>query len=177
MIRHRYGQSRVDVLVIVGLVAIFGCVASVLFGQQSKSGAEGTLRLHPKSANDAAQMRGIHQAWLVCSNEYDGVLPTPGLFNRLPVDGRHEPGRGAEDKNANTTANLYSVCIMGNYFTPEMTVSPVERNPKVVKLADDGYNYEAYNIVKDVYWDSKFAADLEKGSNVSYAHEPIAGES
>jgi hypothetical protein len=176
MIRHRTGYSRVDVLAIVVLLAILGCVASVLFGQQKHSGAEGNVQLHPKSVKDAEQMRGIHQAWLVFSNEYQGIMPTPGLVRRLPVDGQIQPGRGAEDKNANTTANLYSFCIMGNYFGPELSISPVERNPKVKVQPDDVYNFQAYNVVNAVYWDANFAADLEKGSNVSYAHQPIAGE-
>lgn len=167
------GASRCEVLSVVACAAIFAVIVSVVFGQSATDGRSNKNAVHPKSVKDATQVRGIHQAWLVFSNEFQGIFPTPGLIDRLPVEGRGEvPGRGSEDISQNTTANLYSMLIMNNYFTPEIVVSPVERNPKVQVKKDD-YNYEAYNVPNDVYWDSQFRADLVESSNASYAHMPL----
>jgi hypothetical protein len=159
------GVSRVEVIVVLGCAVLLGAVAWVVLSQNKRVGG---------NSRDAYQLRNIHTSWLTFSHEFAGVFPTPGLINRLPFDGQEVPGRGPEDVSANTTANLYSVCIMHNYFTPEICISPAERNPNVRFNVD--YNYERYNTNNDVYWDGSFKADLNTGSNVSYAHMPLIGK-
>jgi prepilin-type processing-associated H-X9-DG protein len=108
------------------------------------------------------------------SRQFEGKYPRPGLVNRLPTAAGDEPGRGPEDHSLNTTANLYSCLIAQNFITPQIVISPAEANPVVV--AKNDYNLDAYDPANDVYWDESFAADLEAGSNTSYAHLPLTGK-
>ncbi len=169
---QRHGLTRIDVL--GGLVCIVAALAmsAIVFAQ----GGRGNPNVHAKTLKDAKQQEQIHQAMLIFARESEGTFPRPGLINRLadPDLGRHIPGRGPEDVSANTTANLYSCMIAQNYFTPELVVSPVERNPNVsAKANENGYDYDAYNPVDDSYWDSDFKADLKTKSHVSFAHPPL----
>ena len=100
------------------------------------------------------------------------------IVERLPVEilGR-VPGRGAEDITQNTTANLFSMCIMANYISPEICVGPSEPSPRMaVFTGSNGYDYTAYDVTNGVYWDKDFKADLHMLSHVSYAHMVLAGE-
>lgn len=130
-------------------------------------------------AKDASTLRHLQQVLIVFAHDAKGMYPRPGLINRKPVEiegmpPRNIPGAGAEDITRNTTANLYSLLIAQNYITPELCISPLERNPKVT--VDSDYNYDAYQPVNDSYWDATFTADLETGSNVSYAHMAMTGK-
>jgi hypothetical protein len=82
-------------------------------------------------------------------------------------------GTGLE-QDLNTTANLFSAMIAQDYFNPGLLISPFDRNPVVAE--DKDYDYSAYAPTKGVYWDPAFVADLEAGSNVSYAHLPLVGD-
>ena len=132
-----------------------------------------------KALRDGTQIKQIHEAWIIFARGFDGVFPTPGLINRLPVDvgaGLEEiPGRGDEDISANTTRNLFSLCIMQNYISPEVCIGTTEPS-EVVSVCEE-FNWDVYDADGDIYWDSSFTADLKTGSNVSYAHMPIFGRS
>jgi type II secretory pathway pseudopilin PulG len=134
--------------------------------------------LHEKRrVRDATQLRGISQAFIVHSRAFQGLYPTPGLLNRLPVNGLGKiPGRGTEDVTQNTTANLFSMCIMANHISPDLCVGTTEPSTRMSILNDDSFDYAAYSPANNVLWDTNFKADLHVGSHVSYAHMPIAGE-
>ena len=40
-------------------------------------------RATAKLQKDSTQIRGIHQSWLVFAREFNGILPTPGLIDRI----------------------------------------------------------------------------------------------
>ena len=109
---------------------------------------------------DSAQLKDIHQAWLSFVHEFSSI---PG-----------EPGLGLDDRGLSTTANMYSAMIAQDYFNPDILISTFERNPLVTE--DRDYDFSAYDPSNDVHWDPTFVADLETGSNVSYAHMPLLGE-
>lgn len=163
----RRAMSILEVVVIVACAAVLLCLFLANLAPRHTHGGRRT--------KDATQIRGIHQSWVVYAKDFNGIFPTPGLERRLPFNGTTMPGRGEEDRTQNTTANLYSMCIMGNYFSPEMCIGPTEPSSRVVTHEDD-YNYEAYSPIHGVHWDAKFEADLHKTSNVSYAHMPLFGE-
>jgi len=129
-------------------------------------------------ARDGTHLRQLHQVMAIYAQDAKSEYPRPGLIDRLAVhrDGAevHLPGVGEEDVSRNITANLYSALIVQNYFTAELAISPVDRNPHVTVKAD--YNYEAYDPTEDLYWDATFQADLENLSNASYAHLVLDGE-
>ena len=162
----RQGISRLSV--IVGLVCVLILVAITL-------PLVDRYRRLQHSMKDSAQLAEIHQSWLSFAGTHKGHYPTPGLVDRLPDATLGDiDGIGPEDSSLNTTANLYSAMIAQEYFDTDILVSPLERNPVVTE--DRDYNYSAYDPSIDVYWDSTFVADLETGSNVSYAHTPWVGD-
>ena len=150
-------------------------------------------RAQAKLLKDGTQIKQIHEAWTVFSHEFEGIFPTPGLINRLATDidgdGTDEQvaGRGPEDLEKNTTANVHSACIMQNYYSPEIAVCPTEPSGNV--MVKDNYNWEEYSVNRDVYWDGDWASGTSEpnwgfktrlsGSdpvcNTSYASMPLAG--
>ena len=169
---HRRGMTIREVIIVAVCIAIVFSIASVLlFGSNSLA------RANSRRMQDATQMAGIHQSWLVVARNFDGVMPTPGLIHRDadPMLGE-VPGRGPENESLNTTANLFSACIAQNYLTPEMCVGPTEPSPHVKVMPSSVYNFGAYSPAGNSYWDTNFKADLHATSNVSYAHMPLIGE-
>ena len=146
-----HGFSRVGVVVTLLCVVIFFAIALPLANRYRRD------RLFMK---DSAQLKDIHQVWITFAREFSSI---PG-----------QPGFRPDDRSPSTTANLYSAMIAQDYFNPDVLISTFERNPAVVQGKD--YDYNAYDPANDVYWDPNFVADLETGSNVSYAHIPLVGE-
>ncbi|HWB20863.1 MAG TPA: type II secretion system protein [Phycisphaerales bacterium] len=173
---RKRGFTLIELLVVMAIIAL---LVSLLLP------ALASARRTALATKDGTQIRGIHQSWIVYSKDHDSIFPVPGLIDRKPVDvgnGTQEiPGRGEEDVEQNNHANLYSACIMQNYFSPEVCIGPTEPNGNVT--VKDNYNFELYNPVNqadDVYWDPSFKADLEGtngtvGANTSYATQVIGG--
>ena len=171
---HRQtGVSKIEVIIaIIAIAVVIVILIVVLRGP----------RITAQQRYNAVQLQQIHQAMLIFANEFDDLLPVPGLIDRLPFDpdgdgplpAQDVPGQGEEDVSANTTANLFSLLIAQEYFNADLPISPWERNPNVVEY--DDYDYDAYDPDSDSYWDPEFVADLETKSNVSYGHLPIWGE-
>jgi prepilin-type N-terminal cleavage/methylation domain-containing protein len=178
MKRGKHGFTLVELLVVMAIIAL---LIGLLLPALAKARAQAQL------TKDQAQVKEIHQSWIVFSRELDGNLPTPGLIDRLPDPNIGEtPGRGPEDLTMNTTPNLYSVCIMRHYFTPQMCFSPTEPSGRVIYKDDYKFTYydplgantdcQSSDLSPDCYWDPTFKAELLSQSNTSYAHMPIAGE-
>lgn len=177
--KRKHGFTLVELLVVMAIIAL---LIGLLLPALAKARAQAML------TKDSAQIKEVHQSWVVFSRELKGALPTPGLIDRLedPVLGQ-VPGRGPEDYEANWTGPLFSVCIMRHYFTPQLVISPSEPSGNVLSM--DNYNYNAYQPLgedidcpddgdshSDSYWDCKFDVTLFGTCNTSYAHMPIAGE-
>ncbi len=161
-----HGLSRLGVVVALLCVVILVAIVLPLANR---------YRRDRFSMKDNAQLNEIHQAWSIFADDNKGRYPIPGLIDRRPVPSLGDmDGIGPEDSSLNTTANLYSAIIAQDYFNPEILISIFERNPLVTE--DRDYDFSAYDPPNDVYWDPNFVADLETGSNVSYAHIPLVGD-
>lgn len=160
--------------IVIVIICLIVTAAVLLTINRSSQGRRGVA----KRLKDQARLTALHKSFITQASEFQGILPTPGLVNRLPVEGFGRiPGRGAEDITQNTTANLFSLCIMANYFTPEICVGPTEPSSRVKEFSGpNGYNFAAYNPTANAYWDTNFQADLHVLSHVSYAHMPISGK-
>jgi prepilin-type N-terminal cleavage/methylation domain-containing protein len=166
---RKRGFTLIELLVVMAIIAL---LVGLLLPALAKA------RATAKLTKDGTQVKQVHQSWLIFAREFDGILPTPGLVRRLsdPVLGQRVPGRGPEDQAQNSHANLYSLCIMQNYFSPNLCVGTTEVNGNV--SVKDDYNWERYNPIGNnpIYWDTTFQAKLDSVCNVSYATMPIAGD-
>ncbi|MFK7961945.1 MAG: type II secretion system protein [Phycisphaerales bacterium] len=160
------GFTLIELLVVISII---GVLAGLLMPALARARASARL------VTDQNQMKQVHATWIVFAGENRGVLPTPGLINRLAdvQSDQHLPGVGPEDTSVNTTANLHSAMIARNFYNPKILIGATEVSG-VISQAEN-YNYDAYVPSDDVYWDDSFVANMNSGSNVSYASMPIAG--
>ncbi len=155
------GFTLVELLVVMAIIAL---LLGLLLPALAKA------RATARQVKDATQIGQIHKAWLIWCREFNGIFPTPGLINRVGTT----PGKGVEDQTRNNHANLYSACIMQNYFSPQLCLSPSESSSNVANAAD--YNYNLYNVANDVYWDEQhFVTDLAGRCNTSYGTMLLGG--
>lgn len=167
---RKRGFTLIELLVVMAIIAL---LIGLLLPALAKARAQAKL------IKDGSQIRGIHQSWLIFAREFEGVFPIPGVIQRqevnLPTGGTAiMPGRGDENKVLNTHDNLYSACIMQNYFTPIFCVGPTEPSGNVFVM--DNFNWDLYNPIDNIYWDEDFDADLQVGANFSYAQMPMGGK-
>ena len=163
--RRNRGFTLIELLVVMAIIALLvGLLLPAL----------NSARRQARLIKDGTQIQQVHKAWVSYSVEAKGSLPTPGLINRLEVNGQELPGRGQEDIEQNNTANLHSGMVMQNYYDPQLPIAPTEASGTVAQFED--YNYELYRIDQDVYWDDRFQADMRDICHTSYMSMPIAGQ-
>ncbi|HMN96166.1 MAG TPA: prepilin-type N-terminal cleavage/methylation domain-containing protein [Phycisphaerales bacterium] len=165
MIRRR-AFTLIELLVVMAIIAL---LLSLLLPALSKA------RATARQVKCGTQVKQIHTGWVIWSNDFQGIFPTPGLIRRLPLPGNTipTPGRGEEDVLKNSHDKLYSACIMANYTSPQLLVTPSEISAKVV--AASNFRYNLYNVAEGIYWDDVFKTDLDNVCNTSYATMPLAG--
>jgi len=184
--KPKRGFTLIELLTVMAIIALLvGLLLPALAQARAKA----------QMTKDQTQIKQIHAAWATFSRDYNGIFPTPGIINRLPDPqlGDDSPGRGPQDLEANTSAAMYSACIMQNYFTPQILIAPTE--PSGFVSNKDDYNWSLYDPLGDIYWDAdeegnapddagnyiplavRLCADhgANRICNVSYAHTPICG--
>ncbi|MHC4717463.1 MAG: type II secretion system protein [Planctomycetota bacterium] len=183
------GKRAFTLIELLTVMAIIALLVGLLLPALAQARAKAQM------TKDQTQIKQVHAAWTTFSRDYNGIFPTPGLINRLrdPILNEQSPGRGPEDTRANTTAAMYSACVMQNYFTPQILIAPTE--PSGFVAVKDDYDWSLYDPLDDIYWDADgegnnvsdnaayipFASVLclESGAgrlcNVYYAHTPICG--
>lgn len=148
------GFTLIELLVVMGIIALLLAILLPVLGR---------ARAYTKQVKDSKQVGDVHKGFQWLSRDNNGVFPSPGLADRLPVNGTNIPGKGAEDPTQNSHANMYSLCIMRNALTTDLLVSPGEVSTQVLVLAN--YNFDAYNPLgtNDQFWDPQFQTNLSPG--------------
>lgn len=82
------GLTLAEVLIAVVCTVVLAALGWLFLSANRHGHGNGKL------TKEATQARGIHQSWLVYAREFEGLMPTPGMINRLPFNGIEEPGRG-----------------------------------------------------------------------------------
>ncbi|MEM7228756.1 MAG: hypothetical protein AAF432_08070 [Planctomycetota bacterium] len=166
--RERYrGLSRLEAIVLILIVVFISAMVWTSRFQSDHARAQRTLK-------DKVWLSQIHKLMVLHAQNNNDRLPTPGLIDRLPdpnVNDQNLAGERLHDPDQNSTANVFSAMIAQEYFQPDLVISPVECNSRVVEKSD--YNFDAYQPAEDQFWDDTFAARLEVESNTSYVTMPL----
>ena len=156
--RFARGITAIEVVVVIVIVVV---AVGLLLPYLGRTG-HGNIR----PLRDSTQVRGIHQGMVLWAQDHGDVYPLPSRIDlnndTVAVEGR------AKD----TTANIISILIHANYFSPELCVSPAESNP-AIRVHDAHSFAEPATAVnpKKALWDPAFSADFTGGKtgNLSYA--------
>jgi hypothetical protein len=166
-VRRGFTVVELVVVVIVCVLLVVGILVAGMGGAHHHGN---------RQMKDGIQVRGIHQCLVLFAQNNTDKYPLPSELDveNFTVD--------APAETKDTTANIMSVLIYQNFFTPELCVSPSEYNPAI--RIDSGFEFTAPKTAVNpakALWDPGFNADftVEKPARVagfSYAHRLPAGK-
>lgn len=156
MTAPRRGLSIVGLLVAVAMMAVLFAISMSALNRATTgegSAVQGTVR----SFQDEIVLTGLLQGVIVMAE--DGRYPTPSRWSENPLD--------------DDTAAFWSCMVMHGSVRTGQLIAANEYSP-VVEAAES-YDHNAWRPGDGVFWDRGFVADLDQGSNVSWAHMPFHG--
>ena len=164
----RPGLTIIDVLVTITCIALILLLIGVVLP------GRGSRRI-PRQLRDSTQIRGVHQGMVLFAASNRDKYPMPS------IDDKDNKTIAAPDPSSkDTTANIYSMLIYGNYFSPELMVSPAEQSASIEIDADYHLTTPPNTIdPANALWDPTFAADFTNTKvmgNTSYAHHIPAAD-
>lgn len=161
--RWRRGLGLFEVVVVSFVLALLVAMVLPMLGRTRGCGS--------RQIKDSANVRSIHQGLVLFAQNNNDRYPLPSLFDRHDATVKLRSGEDPTVKD--TTAAVISMLIYGNFFGPEVCVSPAEANANIRYDAD--YEFASPKHAADpklAMWDPAFSADFTApgGSNFSYAH-------
>ena len=106
--KNKNAFTLIELLVVMAIIAL---LLGLLLPALTK--ARNTAR----QVKDATQIKQVHTGWATKGSENNGGrFPLPGEINRIG----NMPGRGDEDEQKNSHANLYAACIAQNFISPQI---------------------------------------------------------
>ena len=119
-----------------------------------------------RQLRDSTQVRGIHQGMVLWPRGDPDSFPLPSFHDR----GNQTVADQGRAKD--TTANILSILIYNNFFSPELCVSSAEANPAIRFDAVYAFSEPPTAVNPQLaLWDPAFSADFTGGKtgNVSFA--------
>lgn len=157
----RRGFSLVGLLVTMTCMVVLSVLLMTSMNRRMTgegSAVDGTVR----SYKDQFVLHALHQSMTLGADDFRDQFITPRALT------------GSDDRALDTTANLFSAMVMYQYLPVEQLIAANEYSGYV--LADDDYDFNAYDDLGQTFWDPSFQADLHDLSNTSFAHVPLFGK-
>ncbi|MBL1217069.1 MAG: prepilin-type N-terminal cleavage/methylation domain-containing protein [Planctomycetes bacterium] len=156
--KGRHGFTLIELLVVIAIIALLiGILLPAL----------GRARANAKMMKCATQVKQVHQAWILWSQDYNNLFPRPVKISKTTADQADDPG--------DSTANIHSMMIFNNMYSPELCIDPSEANGSVSLVEDYDYGGSDSQLDEWDQWDWNFKCEIGEESHVSYANAGMWG--
>ena len=158
------GLTTIEMLVIIIAIAVLFVIIFIAVRPKGRG--------HPYGLPCSTQTKVIHQSLVLWAEDYNGEFPNPLKISPETANKCAQKG--------NSTANIHSLMIWNNLFSPELVVCPDETSSYIEVSEDFDYGGQNTTLSPEDMWDYNFSCDISGKiksartgkyySNVSYAN-------